>query len=165
MENVKEFIFVHWFYLLGFLYIANCIFDIISRIIDKEIDFKVDVTDMNSINESNKDISVKVFKRYYVLFFIASLSWVLIGINYTTYLENIYFKLILFVGWIVKLIIGMIGLLIVADRMKKSGTKKINTKELNGTSLLRNQKIFSHLINVFEIVIVCMILNNHFKLI
>lgn len=166
MEFIKE----HYFYLIGILYIINIIHDIILRIKDREINAQMDMTDINSIIESNKNIKSEAYKagglhpvlNYTIM--TLSLVWIIIGVNSYDIIEKFYFIIILITGFAIPVIISVVSALNVYSDMKEKQQLVINAAELRKSKMVKQQRLFYYLLNTFEIVIVCLILNNHFQL-
>jgi len=162
MEKLINLTAQDFFYAYALIYILDCIISIIKRIINKKENIKVDVTNLDEI----QSLSKKRFFKISYLIFPLTLAWIIIGINdYENFLEKFYFIILLVAGIIMPLLFGIPSAIKEYNKVKNSENKTIDVDEMSNRPEVKRQKVFYSLLNLFEILIVILILNNHLHLI
>lgn len=154
---MKEFILQNMFYLYGVFYILYSFYLIIKKIIDKKNDDVVDVDINNLISSLVSIITIGAGVT------VASIVWIIIGCNNENdLLEKIYFIALLVFGFIIPFINNTIQSSSFIPELKETGNVEISKELLQKLPNYNKQKILYILLLFSEIVIVFLILKNHF---
>lgn len=166
MEFIKDFLINNWFYLYGIIYILDLIYTIIKRIIDKEIDIEINIQDygkssVDKLIQQNK----KIYFKFSYLISVLSFAWIIIALNndYIEGLEKIYFVILLIAGFALPLVMGLILSADIYSEAKKEGKTTLNADDIKNKPRVRKERLLYTFLNLFESVIIYLILNNHFN--